>query len=127
MSAKSTLATSRIPTWTIYRGPHAQSVRQYAPGLGWRHQPRGFRGAVQEDGGQHYLFSIWPVPLRFGQSAEHIAPAINRQDQYLLGWQGGATMKLNETDTIQVAPTIYQYVNNKPTSKTFAGAFSPAN
>jgi len=56
-----------------------------------------------------------------------IAPAVNRQDQYLLGWQAGATFKLNETDTIQFAPTLYNYVNNRPTSKTFAGAFSPTN
>jgi hypothetical protein len=56
-----------------------------------------------------------------------IAPAVNRQDQYLLGWQAGATFKLNETDTIQFAPTLYNYVNNRPTSKTIAGAFSPTN
>lgn len=56
-----------------------------------------------------------------------VAPAVNRQDQYMLGWQAGATVKLNATDTIRIAPTIYNYLDNKPTSKNFAGAFSPAN
>ena len=56
-----------------------------------------------------------------------LAPTVSRQDQYLLGWQGGATFKLNETDSLQFAPTIYEYVNNKLTSKNFAGAFGPSN
>jgi polyhydroxyalkanoate synthesis regulator phasin len=51
----------------------------------------------------------------------------SRQDQYLLGWQGGATIKLNATTSLQVAPTLYNYVNNKQrTAKTFGGAFTPA-
>jgi hypothetical protein len=56
-----------------------------------------------------------------------IAPAVSRQDQYMLGWQAGATFKLNEKSSLQIAPTVYNYVNNKRTSKTFAGAFSASN
>jgi len=55
------------------------------------------------------------------QSPECVSPAVNRQDQYMFGWQAGASFKLNGTDNIQVAPTIYNYVNNKTTSKNFAG------
>lgn len=56
-----------------------------------------------------------------------LAPAVNRKDQYMLGWQGGATFKLDEKNALQVAPVLYHYVNNERTAKTFAGSFSPAN
>ena len=62
-----------------------------------------------------------------GNPQNSLAPAASHQDQYLLGWQAGATIKVNKTDSIQFAPTIYEYVNNKPSSKNFAGAFSPSN
>jgi len=54
-------------------------------------------------------------------------PAVSRKDQYFLGWQGGVTVKLNEKNSLQVAPTIYQYVNNEHNSKTFNGSYSAAN
>ena len=90
--------------------------------------PEGFAEQFKKTEGKTTYFANFGQLLYDSANPQNsIAPAINRQDQYLLGWQGGVTMKLNETDSIQFAPTIYQYVNNKPTSKTFAGAFSPAN
>lgn len=56
-----------------------------------------------------------------------IGTTVTRQDQYLLGWQAGALFKLDEKNSIQVAPTLYNYVNNKRTSLNFAGAYSAAN
>jgi hypothetical protein len=62
-----------------------------------------------------------------GNPQNSLAPTASHQDQYLLGWQGGATIKVNKTDSVQFAPTVYEYVNNKPGAKNFGGAFSPAN
>ncbi|ACB75826.1 putative porin [Opitutus terrae] len=54
-----------------------------------------------------------------------LAPAVNRKDQYMLGWQAGATVKFDERNSLTVAPTLYHYVNNERNAKTFAGSFSP--
>lgn len=56
-----------------------------------------------------------------------IAPAVNRADQWLLGWQGGVTFKIDDKNSFQVAPTLYNYINNQRTSKTFFGNFGPSN
>lgn len=56
-----------------------------------------------------------------------IGTTVTRQDQYFLGWQGGALFKLDEKNSLQVAPTLYHYVNNKRTSLNFAGAYSATN
>ena len=90
--------------------------------------PEGFAEQFKTTRGSTTYFANFGQLLYDSANPQNsIAPAVNRQDQYLLGWQAGATFKLNETDTIQFAPTIYNYVNNKPTAKTFSGAFSPAN
>jgi polyhydroxyalkanoate synthesis regulator phasin len=90
--------------------------------------PEGFGEQFKKTAGKTTYFANFGQFLYDSANPQNgVAPAVNRQDQYLLGWQGGVTMKLNETDTLQFAPTIYQYVNNKTTSKTFAGAFSPTN
>jgi hypothetical protein len=62
-----------------------------------------------------------------GNPQNSLAPTLNHQDQYLLGWQAGATIKVNNSDSVQFAPTVYEYVNNTPSAKNFGGAFGPAN
>ena len=90
--------------------------------------PEGFGEQFKMTSGNTTYFANFGQLLYDSANPQNsIAPAINRQDQYLLGWQAGVTFKLNETDTFQLAPVLYQYVNNKPTAKTFAGAFSPTN
>ena len=74
-----------------------------------------------------YFANVGQFLYDSGNPQNSAAPTPNRKDLYLLGWQGGATVMLNKTDSIQVAPTIYQYVNNSMASKDFAGNFSPAN
>jgi polyhydroxyalkanoate synthesis regulator phasin len=90
--------------------------------------PEGFAEQFKKTvGTSNYFMNFGQLLYDSANPQNSIAPAINRQDQYLLGWQAGATFKLNETNTIQLAPAVYNYVNNKPTSKNFAGAFSPTN
>jgi polyhydroxyalkanoate synthesis regulator phasin len=116
------------PNLTIYAGrmpnPFVNTLLVWDGDI----NPEGFAEQFKKtEGNTTYFVNLGQFLYDSANPQNTIAPAINRQDQYLLGWQAGATFKLNETDTIQFAPTIYQYVNNKPTSKTFAGAFSPAN
>jgi hypothetical protein len=116
------------PNLTIYAGrmpnPFVNTLLVWDGDI----NPEGFAEQFKKTAGNTtYFFNLGQFLYDSANPQNTIAPAINRQDQYMLGWQAGATFKLNQTDTIQVAPAVYQYVNNKPTSKTFAGAFSPAN
>lgn len=51
----------------------------------------------------------------------------SHNDQYLLGWQAGATVKLANGNTLTAAPAIYNYVNNNADASTkyFAATFTP--
>jgi hypothetical protein len=90
--------------------------------------PEGFAEQFKTTKGKTtYFVNLGQFLYDSANPQNSIAPAVNRQDQYLLGWQAGATIKLSETSTLQFAPTVYNYLNNKPTSKTFAGSFSPSN
>ncbi len=90
--------------------------------------PEGFAEQFKTTvGATTYFVNLGQFLYDSANPQNSIAPTINRQDQYLLGWQGGLTYKVNETSTFQLAPTLYMYVNNKPTAKTFAGAFTAAN
>jgi hypothetical protein len=114
--------------WTIYAGrmpnPFVNTILVWDGDI----NPEGFAEQFKLTSGTiSYFVNLGQFLYDSANPQNAVAPAVNRQDQYLLGWQAGATFKLNATDTIQFAPTIYQYVNNKPTSKTFAGAFSPTN
>lgn len=63
-----------------------------------------------------------------GNPQNALAGTQNREDQWLLGWQGGVNFKLDEKNSFQVAPTLYTYVNNKQrTAKNFGGAYSASN
>jgi polyhydroxyalkanoate synthesis regulator phasin len=114
--------------WTIYAGripnPFVNTLLVWDGDI----NPEGFAEQFKKtEGNTTYFVNLGQFLYDSANPQNSIAPAITRQDQYMLGWQAGATFKLNETDTLQFAPTIYHYLNNKPTSKTFAGAFSPAN
>jgi polyhydroxyalkanoate synthesis regulator phasin len=90
--------------------------------------PEGFAEQFKKTSGSTTYFANFGQFLYDSANPQNnTAPTIDRQDQYMLGWQGGVTVKLNETDSVQFAPTLYNYVNNKRTSKNFAGAFTPAN
>lgn len=62
-----------------------------------------------------------------GNAQNNLAPAASKNDQYMLGWQGGITTKLDKNNTLTVAPAIYNYVNNNRQAKTFVGSFTASN
>jgi polyhydroxyalkanoate synthesis regulator phasin len=114
--------------WTIYAGrmpnPFVNTLLVWDGDI----NPEGFAEQYKKtEGNTTYFVNLGQFLYDSANPQNGLAPAVNRQDQYMLGWQAGVTFKLNEIDTLQFAPTIYHYLNNKPTSKTFAGAFSPAN
>ncbi len=78
-------------------------------------------------GGVTYFANLGQFLYDSANPQNNLAPAASKNDQYFLGWQGGVTVKLDKINSIQVAPALYNYVNNNRDAKTFVGAFSPTN
>jgi hypothetical protein len=91
--------------------------------------PEGFAEKyTHTEGSATYFVNLGQFIYDSGNPQNAIAPAVNHPDQYLLGWQGGVTFKVDEKNSFQVAPVLYTYVNNKQrTAKNFGGAFAAAN
>jgi hypothetical protein len=116
------------PSLTIYAGrmpnPFVNTLLVWDGDI----NPEGFAEQFKETSGSTtYFVNLGQFLYDSANPQNNTTGNTNRQDQYMLGWQAGATFKLNETDNIQFAPTLYNYVNNKPSSKTFAGAFGAGN
>lgn len=90
--------------------------------------PEGFAEKFSRTEGKvTYFANLGQFLYDSGNPQNGIAPAASKNDQYMLGWQGGVTVKLDKSNTLQVAPAFYNYVNNNNQAKTFAGSFSPSN
>lgn len=114
--------------WTVYAGRMPNPFVNTSMVWDGDINPEGFAEKFTHVAGNATYFANFGQFLYDSANPQNaIAPAVSRQDQYFLGWQGGVTFKIDEKNSFQVAPTIYQYVNNKHDSKTFAGAFAAAN
>lgn len=114
--------------WTFYAGrmpnPFVTTLMTWDADI----NPEGFAEQYKTIvGNVTYFGNLGQFLYSSANPQNTIGSTPNSQDQYLLGWQAGATIKTNETDFLQVAPVVYNYVNNKRTSTTFNKNFSPSN
>lgn len=113
--------------WTIYAGrmpnPFVNTSLLWDGDI----NPEGFAEKFTFAAGKaNYFVNLGQFIYDSANPQNALAPAVNRKDQYMLGWQAGATVKVSEKSSFTVAPTLYHYVNNEHNSKTFAGSFTPA-
>lgn len=114
--------------WTIYAGrmpnPFVNTLLVWDGDI----NPEGFAEKFTRTVGQTTYFANFGQFIYDSANPQNrFGTTVTRKDQYLIGWQGGATVKIDEKNSFQVAPTIYHYVNNERTSLNFAGNFSPSN
>lgn len=112
--------------WTIYAGRIPNPFVTTAMTWDGDINPEGFAEKFTFDAGKaSYFVNLGQFIYDSANPQNALAPAVNRKDQYMLGWQAGAKVKVSDKSSFTVAPTLYHYVNNERTSKNFAGAFSP--
>jgi hypothetical protein len=114
--------------WTLYAGRMPNPF--VSTSLVWDGDinPEGFAEKFTHEAGKvTYFANLGQFLYDSANPQNALSPSTNRQDQYMLGWQGGVKVKIDEKNSFQIAPTLYHYVNNELTSKNFAGAFSASN
>lgn len=112
--------------WTLYAGRIPNPFVTTAMTWDGDINPEGFAEKFTHVAGNtSYFVNLGQFIYDSANPQNALAPAVNRKDQYMLGWQAGAKVKVSETSSFTVAPTLYHYVNNESTSKNFAGSFSP--
>jgi polyhydroxyalkanoate synthesis regulator phasin len=114
--------------WTIYAGRMPNPFVTTAMVWDGDINPEGFAEKFTRTAGNVTYFANFGQFIYDSANPQNrIGTTVTRKDQYLLGWQGGATFKLDEKSSLQIAPTIYNYVNNDHTSLNFAGSYASTN
>jgi hypothetical protein len=116
--------------WTIYAGrmpnPFVNTLLVWDGDI----NPEGFAEKFTHSAGNVTFFAnLGQFLYDSGNTQNSIGSTPTKKDQFFLGWQAGATLKIDEKNSIQVAPTLYHYLNNENANSNinFAGSFSPAN
>lgn len=114
--------------WTITAGRMANPFVNTSLVWDGDINPEGFAEKFTRTAGKvTYFANLGQFIYDSANPQNRFGTTVTRKDQFLLGWQGGVTVKIDEKNSFQIAPTLYHYVNNERTSLNFAGAFSPTN
>lgn len=116
--------------WTLTAGRMANPLVTTSMVWDGDINPEGFAEQFKTTaGGVTYFANLGQFVYGTAGSQNVFGSAATNSDLFLLAWQGGAKIPFSGGMSLQVAPVLYQYANQKQSTNPtgFRGAFSPTN